>query len=57
MDTEEKIPVYIKIANGKTLCLCHVRAKKCKDHCERAVVTRDKYEDWQSAMKRDQFGR
>lgn len=57
METTEKIPVYIKIVNGKTVCVCHARAKGCKQKCERDIVTRDKFEDWKSIMRRDQYGR
>lgn len=57
METTEKIPVFIKILNGKTVCICHAFKKGCKEKCERDIVTRDKFESWQQIMKRDQFGR
>lgn len=58
METIEKIPVYIKIINGKTVCVCHAGARKCKDpSCTRDVVTRDKFIGWRQTMGRDKFGR
>lgn len=57
METAEKIPVFLKIVNGKTVCVCHASAKGCKQRCERDVVTRDKFEDWKSIMRRDSYGR
>ena len=57
MQTEEKIPVYIKIIDGKTVCVCHARIKKCNRSCTRDIVTRDKFEGWKETMRRDKFGR
>ena len=57
METTEKIPVFVKIINGKTVCVCHTSSKGCKQHCERDVVTRDKFDGWKSIMKRDLYGR
>ena len=57
METTEKIPVFIKILNGKTVCICHASQKGCKQNCPRDIVTRDKFEDWKSIMRRDQYGR
>lgn len=58
METTEKIPVFIKIINGKTVCVCHARARKCKGHnCTRETLIRDKFEGWRSTMKRDKWGR
>lgn len=54
----EKIPVFIDCRNGKTVCVCHAGRKGCgKKGCERAFVTRDKFEHWKSTMKRDIYGR
>ena len=44
MEDTEKIPVYIKIINGKTVCICHVKDKGCKQNCQRDIVSRDKFE-------------
>lgn len=57
MDTLENIPVFMNIIRGKTVCICHVSQKRCKKPCDRGTVTRDKYEDWQSTMKRSKYGR
>lgn len=54
----EKIPVYIRIENGKTVCVCHAAKKGCpkKDSCARDLVTRDLYRGWQQTMKRNRYG-
>lgn len=57
MNSTEKIPVFIKTIQGKTVCICHADAKKCKDPCERDFVIRDKFDGWQETMMRDPFGR
>ena len=57
MKDTEKIPVFIRIENGKTVCVCHAAQKKCGRPCERDTVTRDKFEGWKATMKRDHFGR
>lgn len=57
METAEKIPVFIKIIDGRTVCVCHARAKKCKASCTRDWLIRDKMEGWKQTMKRDKFGR
>lgn len=57
MKDTEKIPVFIRIENGKTVCVCHATRKKCARPCERDTVTRDKFEGWKATMKRDQYGR
>ena len=57
MKPTEKIPVFMRIRNGVTICICHASAKRCKMPCECGEVERDRYEKWQSTMKRDRFGR
>ena len=57
MTGTEKIPVYIKIEHGKTVCVCHAGKKKCRENCQRDIVTRDKFEGWQETMRRDRYGR
>ena len=57
METIEKIPVYIKIIDGKTVCVCHASAKKCKANCQREILERDKFIGWRQTMNRDIFGR
>lgn len=55
MKTEEQVPVYIRIENGKTQCICHARFKGCKHDCERDIVKRDVFRSWQSTMKRGRY--
>ena len=57
MQTTEQIPVYLKIVNGKTRCVCHAQQKGCRENCERDTVTREKYEGWKKTLYRDRFGR
>ena len=57
METIEKIPVYLKIKDGKTVCICHAHNKKCKASCTRDIVERDKFIGWRQTMIRDKFGR
>ncbi|MBQ6214010.1 MAG: hypothetical protein IJJ67_01130 [Oscillospiraceae bacterium] len=57
MQSTEKIPVFMRIREGVTICICHVSRKRCNLPCERGVVERDKYEKWQATMRRDRFGR
>lgn len=57
MQTTEKIPVYVDIVKGVTVCVCHAECKGCDRACERDWVTRDKFRQWQSTMKRDKYGK
>ena len=58
MKTKEKIAVFTKIVNGKTICICHAGHKGCGDpFCSRDVVTRDKFAQWEQTMRRDKYGR
>ena len=57
METIEHIPVFIDIVNGKTVCICCVKAKGCKKQCQRDTVDRDKFHEWQKVMHRNRYGR
>ncbi len=57
MEETERIPVYVDIRNGRTVCICHRSRKGCGKNCEKDFVSRDKFEDWQKLMKRDRFGK
>lgn len=57
MKTTEKIPVFIRIEKGKTVCICHAGSKGCKRNCPRDTVTRDKFDKWQETMCRDKYGK
>jgi len=57
MEELERIPVYIRIVDGKTVCICHRSRKKCGQKCEKDTVTRDRFEGWRALMERDRFGK
>lgn len=57
MEDSEKIPVFIKIVDGKTVCICHAYDKGCKEKCQRDTVTRDKFDGWKKTLYRDRYGR
>lgn len=58
MKGTEKIPVYILIRKGKTVCVCHAAHRRCGcRECERDTVTRDKFLEWKTTMKRDVYGK
>lgn len=57
MEAKEKIPVYIKVVKGETVCICYAGAKKCKARCSAEVVQRDRFHGWEGTMRRDRFGR
>ena len=52
----EKIPVYIWIKDGKTICVCHAGRRGCGRACERDEVTRDVYRGWEEARHRNRYG-
>ena len=53
----EKIPVFVRIERGVTICVCHAGAKACARDCRRDVLLRDRYKGWKSTMRRDRYGR
>ena len=57
MEDKERIPVFLKIKNGKTVCVCHADDKGCNANCQRDVVTRDKFDGWKKTLYRDRYGR
>ncbi len=56
MKDTEKIPVYVRIIDGKTICVCHASHPRCDRMCERDLVTRDRFRGWQATMRRNQYG-
>ena len=56
MERKEYIKVYIKVKNGKTVCICKHSDKKCDEDCEVDVVMRDRYLDWESTFQTDRYG-
>ena len=57
MEQTEKIPVFLRIINGKTVCVCHAKDKGCDRNCQRDMVTRDKFNGWKNTLYRDRYGR
>lgn len=57
MKAKERIEVYVDIQNGKTVCICKRSRKRCNKKCEKDVVDRDRFEDWESTMHRDRYGK
>lgn len=57
MEEVEKIKVYIRIVDGKTVCVCHRSKKLCNRNCEKDIVSRDKFADWEKTFRRDRFGK
>lgn len=57
MEQAEKIPVFIKIINGKTVCICHAYDKGCREKCQRDIVSRDKFDGWKDTLYRNKYGR
>ena len=57
MEETEKIPVFLKIINGKTVCICHARDKGCRQNCTRDVVSRDRFDGWKETLYRSRYGR
>lgn len=57
MKDKERIKVYVDIVKGETVCMCMKTKKRCKKNCCEDVVTRDRYEGWESTMKRDKYGK
>jgi len=56
VDSSERIPVFVRIIKGRTVCICHAGSKRCRRNCERAVVERDRFKGWEQIMRRDRFG-
>jgi len=56
MKERETIPVYARIVNGRTLCIC-IKGCDRMQNCERDIVERDRFRGWQETMKRDRYGR
>ena len=58
MQALEKIPVFIRTVKGRTVGVCHAEDKGCDSpRCERDWVTRDRFRQWESTMKRDRYGK
>lgn len=57
MSEKERIKVYVKIVNGKTVCICHKGRKGCGDPCDSAVVERDRFDGWDDTFRRNRYGK
>ena len=57
MQEREKIKVFIRIKEGKTICICSRSRKGCGRFCEPDVVERDRFKGWQSTRRTDRFGK
>lgn len=57
MQQYEKLKVYIRTENGRTVCMCLKANKKCPMHCHADEVTRDRFKGWQGTMSRNRWGK
>ena len=57
MEKYETIPVHIDYSNGKPVCMCLQSNKRCGKPCERDVVLRDRYNEWQSTFRQNKYGK
>ena len=56
MRTIEQIPVFVKVIQGRTVCICKGGCER-KGNCEPDIVKRDLFRGWEETMKRDMYGR
>ena len=59
MKEKEQIKVFLKIRNGRTVCIC-LRNQQCKcrsGDCQSEVVERDKFRGWESTLSRNRYGK
>lgn len=54
---KEKIKVFVRIKDGKTICICPRSSKRCNRPCERDTVERDKLNGWEDTFHRDRYGK
>ncbi len=57
MQEKEKIKVFIDYQDGKTVCICKRDRKRCGKACQKEVVERDRFAEWQSTMRRNRYGK
>lgn len=53
----ETIAVYMRTIKGETVCICPANGKKCGRPCAAGKVKRDKFEGWESTMRRNRYGK
>ena len=56
MKEYERIPVFVKVIQGRTVCICKVGCEK-KGNCEPDIVTRHLFRGWRGTMQRDRYGK
>ena len=56
MKEKEIIDVYVDVQNGKTVCICELHNKGCDKNCQKDIVERDVFRDWQSTLFRNRYG-
>lgn len=57
MQNKERIAVFIKYENEKTVCICKRSNKLCDHPCEVEIVERDKFYDIKKVFSQDKYGK
>jgi hypothetical protein len=58
MRDKERIKVFVRIENGRTVCICKRDRKRCKRKgCSPEVVERDRFAGWEGTFCRDRYGK
>ena len=57
VEKKEKIKVYIRYQNGKTVCICCRNKKGCNKDCDPDVVERDRFNGWEDTFQRNRYGK
>ena len=58
MKDKELIPVFVRIEDGKTTCICKQGRRKCdRADCERDMVERDAYRDVEKLFRQNRYGK
>ncbi len=58
MKNKERIKVFAKIENGRTVCICKSDRKCCgRQDCSPEIVERDRFAGWEDTFRRDRYGK
>lgn len=57
MQTKEYIEVYIRYKEGRTVCICPKRRKKCNKPCTPEVVERNRFRGWKDCFNVNKYGK
>lgn len=58
MKNKERIKVFARIENGRTVCICKRDRKRCgRKDCSPEVVERDRFAEWEDTFHRDRYGK